>query len=313
MTSIKNIEEFQEFVKENLVSYLPDELKDATIESRNGTKNNGITLHAIEVAKKNSNVAPVLYLESFFNLLETQSTDSVMKNIATAIAELTPAERKLDGVAEKFPNFDFVRNHVIMVAVNTERNSELLSNIPHYDKEDLSLIYKVMLGNTGGYLATITIRNEHMQFWGVTAEEIHEIALANTKKLFPATIQSMNDVLSRMSPKDKLPEDLMVILFDGIPANLQMYVISNKYMANGASTIFYDDALENLSKKLGTDLYVLPSSVNEVIAISTDIGTPEALSELVREVNGSHVPEEEQLSDNVYYYSAETNDWTLAV
>lgn len=311
MTSIKNIEEFQEFVKENLVSYLPDELKDATIESRNVTKNNGITLHAIEVTQKNSNVAPMLYLESFFNSLETQSIDGVMENIATAIAESTPAE--LDGVVEKFQDFDFVRNHVIMVAVNTERNSELLSNIPHYDKEDLSLIYKVMLGNIYGSLATITIRNEHMQFWGVTAEEIHEIALANTKKLLPATIQSMNDVLSRMIPKDKLPEDLKVVLFDDIPANQQMYVITNNNMINGATTIFYDDALENLSKKLGTDLYIMPSSIHEVIAVSTDMGTPEALSEMVKEVNSSQVAEEEQLSDNVYYYSAETNDWTLAV
>ena len=42
MTNIKNIEDFQEFVKENLVSYLPDELKDATVESRIVTKNNGI-------------------------------------------------------------------------------------------------------------------------------------------------------------------------------------------------------------------------------------------------------------------------------
>ena len=311
MTSIKNFEDFQEFVVENLVDFLPDELKDATVESRIVTKNNGITLHAIEVAQKNSNIAPTLYLESFFDSLETQSIDTVMKNIADVAAKATPAE--YDGIAEKFTDFDFVRNHVIMVAVNTERNAELLSQVPHYDKEDLSLIYKVMLDNTGGNLATITIRNEHMQFWGVTAEEIHEIALANTKNFLPVTVQSMNNVLLKMFPKDELPEDLMETLFEDIPANQQMYVISNKEMVNGATTMFYDNSLEDLSEKLDTDLYVLPSSIHEVIAISTDMGTPEFFAEMVKEVNGTQVTEEDQLSDNVYYYSAETKDWTLAV
>ena len=311
MTNIKNIEDFQEFVKENLVSYLPDELKDATIESRNVTKNNGITFHAIEVAQKNSNIAPTLYLESFFDSLETQSIDTVMKNIADVAAKATPAE--YDGIAEKFTDFDFVRNHVIMVAVNTERNTELLSQVPHYDKEDLSLIYKVMLGNIYGGLATITIRNEHLQFWGVTGEEIHEIAMKNSQELLPVTVQSMNTALMGMLPKDELPEEFVEALLEDMPANQQMYVISNKEMINGATTMFYDNALEDLSEKLDTDLYVLPSSIHEVIAISTDMGTPEFFAEMVKEVNGTQVSEEEQLSDNVYYYSAATKDWTLAV
>ena len=92
-----------------------------------------------------------------------------------------------------------------------------------------------------------------------------------------------------------------------------MYVITNMQYDNGASTIFYDDALERISEMIGTDLYIMPSSIHEVIAISTDMGTPEDLSEMVRKVNGSMVSVEEQLSNNVYYYSAEKKDLTLAV
>lgn len=116
-----------------------------------------------------------------------------------------------------------------------------------------------------------------------------------------------------MLPKDELPEEFVEALLEDMPANQQMYVISNKEMKNGATSMFYDDALETLSEKIGTDLYILPSSIHEVIAVSTDFGTPETLSEIVREVNGTQVSEEEQLSDNVYYYSAATKDWTLAV
>ena len=76
--------------------------------------------------------------------------------------------------------------------------------------------------------------------------------------------------------------------------------------------MFYEDALSELSKKVGTDLYILPSSVHEVIAVSTDMGTPETLSEMVREVNGTQVSEEEQLSDHVYRFDAAKKTLSLA-
>lgn len=313
MTNIKNIEGFVEYVEEHLVSFLPDALKDASVESRIITKNNGSILHGILVILKDSNISPIFYAENFFDMLEEKGIDKVMEHIATVVAENIETPETFCNVVEKFQDFDFVRNHVIMVAVNTKRNSKLLSNVPHYDKEDLSLIYKVMLGNIYGGLATITIRNEHLQFWGVTGEEIHEIAMKNSQELLPVTVQSMNTALMGMLPKDELPEEFVEALLEDMPANQQMYVVSNKEMKNGATSMFYDDALETLSEKIGTDLYILPSSIHEVIAVSTDLGTPETLSEIVREVNGTQVSEEEQLSDNVYYYSAATKDWTLAI
>ncbi len=98
-----------------------------------------------------------------------------------------------------------------------------------------------------------------------------------------------------------------------MPPENQMYVISNSNSVNGASAIFYSDALADLSDKLGgVDLFVLPSSVHEVIAVSTDMGTPEMLAEMVKEVNGSEVSLEEQLSDHVYKFDAKTRELALA-
>ena len=48
------------------------------------------------------------------------------------------------------------------------------------------------------------------------------------------------------------------------------------------------------------------------IAVSTDMGTPETLSEMVREVNGTQVSEEEQLSDHVYRFDAAKKTLSLA-
>ena len=76
--------------------------------------------------------------------------------------------------------------------------------------------------------------------------------------------------------------------------------------------MFYGNALEELSETIGSDLYILPSSVHECIAVSTELGDPETLAEMVQEVNGSQVAPEEQLSDHVYHYDANTKEITLA-
>ena len=199
-----------------------------------------------------------------------------------------------------------------MVAVNTERNANLLSQIPHKDREDLSLIYKVMVGKDEEGTATITIRNEHMALWGVDAEQIHELAMANTKEILPVTVRSMNEVMREIFAKDGMDEDMMNIMFEEMPANQQMYIISNKSNVNGAASMFYEDALSELCEKIGTDLYILPSSVHEVIAVSSELGTPDELSQMVREVNGSQVAPEEQLSDHVYKFEAATKKLSLA-
>ena len=198
-----------------------------------------------------------------------------------------------------------------MTAVNAERNQRMLENTPHTMKEDLAIIYKVLLDPSNEGMATITIKNEHMDFWGVTKETLHELAVNNSNRILPATVRGMNEIMMEMMGRDMLPEIAEAIMAD-MPAEEQMFVISNSANVNGASALFYSDALEKLSEKVGTDLYILPSSVHECIAVSSEMGTPESLAEMVQEVNGTQVAIDEQLSDHVYFYDAKSKDITLA-
>ncbi len=151
-----------------------------------------------------------------------------------------------------------------------------------------------------------------MKVWGVTADEIHELAMKNTREILPITIQSMNELMKEMFGKDGMPDEIADLMFQEMPMNQQMFVISNKSKVNGAASMFYEDALADLADKVGTDLYILPSSVHEVIAVSTDMGTPESLAEMVQEVNGGQVAAEEQLSDHVYKFDSKARTFLLA-
>ena len=70
--------------------------------------------------------------------------------------------------------------------------------------------------------------------------------------------------------------------------------------------------LHDFARRIGSDFYILPSSVHEVLLIPADNQiSMSTLSSMVRDVNSSQLAREEILSDHVYYYSLETDQITM--
>ena len=87
-----------------------------------------------------------------------------------------------------------------------------------------------------------------------------------------------------------------------------MYVLSNSTRLYGAGAILYDDILKEFADKKQSNLFILPSSVHEVIIIpDKDHITKTKLQGMVKEVNETQVAEQEVLSDSVYYFDRNTN------
>ena len=64
------------------------------------------------------------------------------------------------------------------------------------------------------------------------------------------------------------------------------------------------EVYKQLSKKLGEKFIILPSSINECLAIEYQDDL-EMLVDMVKEVNASQVEPAEQLSDHIYLCSQE--------
>ena len=61
------------------------------------------------------------------------------------------------------------------------------------------------------------------------------------------------------------------------------------------------EAFEQLRREMG-DLYILPSSVHELIVISAEKADPVELETMVQMINQNEVKEAERLSDHIYRY-----------
>ena len=248
------------------------------------TKNNGIVLTGISIRKDGEHISPNIYLDDYYR----RHLDAALDEI-TKVYENSPS---LDSDMDWIHSWDGVKDKVCYRLINTDKNEGILDKHPHREFIDLSTVYFISL-NVGGQNGSIAITNEMASNWGVSEEELWDEAFVNTQKLFPAKITGMTGLLESMGCP----------LGDDIPDDLPMLVATNEAKTNGAGVIFYDDVLTQLTDRLGDKIFILPSSVHEVIAIADDGGHEAAeLLEMVREINRTSVEENEVLSDSVYRY-----------
>ena len=256
-------------------------------------------------------MCPSVSIEGAFKeYTEGKSLDDIVDIICETVAKAFEANAPFADGEIDWDNFE---EKVFFCIVNTEKNEELLKTIPHrrFGNTNLSIVYKWNVGNDSEGMYTNTITNAFMESREKTEEELYELAYANTKRLFPTTIRSMEDVIREMMGGMIEGMDEVEELMES-QQERRMYVISNKAAIFGASSIIYSDDLMELAEKIGTDLYILPSSIHECIAISEKYGTPEDLKEMVTEINENEVDDKDVLSDNVYIFRRETGTIELA-
>jgi hypothetical protein len=81
-----------------------------------------------------------------------------------------------------------------------------------------------------------------------------------------------------------------------------IYILTNNIGVEGAVSVLYTDILENLKTKLQDNLYVIPSSINEVLIVPQKFVDVDSVKDMVKNINRNMVAEGERLSDNVYLY-----------
>jgi hypothetical protein len=265
-------------------------LPEASVEFVEQTKNNGLKLKGVLIKKQDEKAAPIIYIDSFIEAIEKQEITE--EEAARRVVEIY----NKSGLNIPEINKDFILDNVKIVIVNKEKNSDLLQEIPHKDFLNLAIIYRVFTKINEDSMSFI-VKNEILEALKISFEDFDIQAHKNTKDF---NIRNMNEIISEKFGMD---------IGDDCP----LWVLSNKDNYYGASIITQKNELRKLAEKLEDDLYILPSSVHEVIAIPKSFAdNVEMLQTMVKEVNGEQVAEDEQLSDTVYIYNKQTDTIQIA-
>jgi len=292
-----DLNEFAEYVRDNIENYLMS-YDIEKIDISRVEKTNGVMLTGLVVVPVEKRISPSIYLENFYAEYEMGvDMESIMRKISNKYMEAHELMLKND-FNRLADNMD--ASGLFLKAVNYSRNKERLQGVVYEHYMDLALEVRMLFGGNEDGVASASVTYELLERLDMSRKEAFEQAKKNTPHLFPVQFDTLSNILRN---KDMIDEEIGD-MEDMMPP---VYLITNKQNVNGATYIFYENVITQImqEKHISEDMYILPSSVHEILLIpvgeETDI---RMLQMMVQDVNRCAVSQEEYLSDNVYRYDA---------
>ena len=291
-----NFQEFVDKVKEAIRDALPESFRDAQVSVEPFRKLNTSYL-GLQVKKEGQTVVPNINLDAHFR--EYQETGKPFADVLTAIAEQVQLTPPME--TEWLKDYSQVKEKLFIRVSDAKENEAFLRMAPHKEVDGLAISYHIAFEGLHGVEASTPVTYKMMEMFGVTEEQLHADALESTQRLYPVQYTSMAEVMNKMMGIDADMDPDMMPATEGP----QLMVLTNMQGIHGAATLFYPGQLEAIAQQMGSDFFVLPSSVHETLILPDD-GTaePDSLQFMVREINQSTVAPEDRLSDFVYHYDS---------
>lgn len=202
-------------------------------------------------------------------------------------------------------NWEDVKGKIFLRLVNYEKNKADLERKIHVKFLDLAILIHCDFKEQD--LDGFYVSKKQALIWNKSIKDIYQAALENTF--------SRNNTL--VAPIiNLLPQEIAYAVQDAmdiINTENVMMVLTNKSVSFGAAMLLNISELKKLADQFDSNLYLLTSSVHEILAICSDQNTDVSyLTDMVNEVNNNVVKHEDYLSDHVYYFDREKCEVTMA-
>lgn len=268
---------FKQLVTGRIKEYMPPVFDGYQVDVRRVTKvNETKDAFYIRPPVPNPKVAiPTLYLD---DLYEDFSADEDLERILQTAASVFIRWSGIE--APEIAGF-CMKEHTDCIAanlINTQMNQALLEKVPHTEFLDMSVIYRLVHSANERGVNSAIITTEMMRDAELSVQELHQLAMENTARLFPVHIITGNE------------EDVCVM--------------TNELGICGATTMLYEEDMQKLAQAFDGDFYIMPTSIHEFFAVRTGVADANHLAQMLEEGNRTITRPEEQLSSKIYLYRA---------
>ncbi len=203
-------------------------------------------------------------------------------------------------------NWESVKGKISLRLVNYEKNKADMEGKAYIKFLDLAILFYCDCkewGCNGFY-----VNKKQILMWNQSIKDIFQTALENTCNKDNTLVTPIMNLF---------PEELVYAAqneMDSMVKEKGMMVLTNQSLSFGAVMLLNIPELKKLADQLDSDIYLLPSSVHEILAIRPDqnIGVSH-LTKMVNEVNNEVVEPEDYLSVHLYYFDREKCEVTIAV
>ncbi len=288
------MEAFAQAIKSALLAVFPD--RKIEIRDSNGSLGHDKLL---TITTPDSSISQVFPLNSFFR---EYTSGGHLPEICSFIVEAYRDIHEHEGFfLESLHDYSTVESSVCYRLAHLDQIRKRPVPVPYIPFLDLAIVFYIPYMEDDGWCSTVTITDLLMQDWGISdINQLFATAHRNTSRLFPARMESMAGLLNSL-----LSEQDEADIRNGLPP---MFIVSNITRRHGASVILYDGLLKASSDVFDDDLFILPSSIHEMIFMpASACDSPESLKDMVLSVNQTELDEDDVLSNSVYYYDRKTD------
>lgn len=274
--------EFKTEVASNISKYLPTDFSNWDVKVVTVNKVNE-TLDAICIYPPENNLpSPVIYIDEFYRYYqENESLDETLKMISDYFVESMKVTLEFNFREKQ----SFGESELILQLINTEKSEELLKNVPSRKWLNLSIIYRLVVIGQDQSVNSAIVTNQYAEEMGWSEEHLFKCALENFLK---------------------------ILKVESYEIPFAFKVITTNHHIFGASLLLYKDIWEKEAAELGSDLYLVPSSIHEVLVVPKDEDRREFLYQTLWDCNEKVVENNEILCDTIYQYSRKENVVTIA-
>lgn len=207
----------------------------------------------------------------------------------------------LETIADKITLYDnllgneeFFKSNVCYMLLN--KDDEFLNDMPKREIFDMALVYYLPIKSDVS-ISALKITNEIAKKIGLTENDLYNLARVNTPKLLP--LKRKKEHLAELFNK-KLGKDLFHSVIS----------YSNEVGINGAVSVFYENAFENLDIDEDDHLIIMPVSIHGMFVLITkedlDMNKKKIVG-ILSEVNKNYLYTE-KLSDTIMYYDKDLKE-----
>lgn len=275
--------EFKTRMTEDVKKYMDGNHPGYEVSLEKVAKVNRDFVEMIAISNKDTHEGPAIDVKELWDdanrrgMSYEEMSREVMKRLDLTLKEVPEV------VIDDLNDF---KSRAILTLINTEKNQNMLSYVPHREYYEFSIVYRIIVHEDEEATTSGIVTNEMLEKAGYTEEELYKFAYENTRK----------DVnISKM---------------------FGMYVLTTKRGMYGAASILFPEMIKEIADHYGCDLYLIPSSTCEWMAVPvrtiSGSGGAAEVNEMIREANSVAVEEEEILGERSYYYDYKTGEIRVA-
>ncbi|MBR2779197.1 MAG: hypothetical protein IKD85_03395 [Firmicutes bacterium] len=290
---IMSFDDFSDRAGKEIRDWLPDLYKDAEVEMQTVERLRG-AYTGMTVVPGEQMIAPIINLQEFYDLyLKDPDWEKVIRSMADMVTRFS----RLPDMGW-LSHYEQVKGSLFLKLCSIEGNEQLLEDMPHWRYADLALTMHIRTKYFDNELYSVAVTRDMAEEFGVTEEDMLKDAFDSAQEMFPVHFEAMEHVLKGGYVYNPGSQEPCVS-----PAGSGMLLLTNQYMLNGASALFYPGVLKEAAVLLDGSYYILPSSIHELILLPEEfVEDYRDVERTVRRINRMQVAPEDWLSDHVYHY-----------